>query len=132
MSSLEEPVTFHDPCYLARHNGSVQAPRLALAGAGITVTEMDRSGRTGFCCGAGGGRMWLEEKQGSRVNQNRVDEVAATLGPQGGTVAVGCPFCLTMLKDGIAETGREDQIRVLDVAELVADRVAGRLPRPRA
>ena len=128
----EERVTFHDPCYLARHNGCVEPPRLALSATGLAVTEMERSGRTGFCCGAGGGRMWLEEKLGSRVNQNRVDEVAATLGPEGGTVAVGCPFCLTMLKDGIAETGREEQIRVLDVAELVADRVAGRLPRPRA
>jgi len=118
-----ERVTFHDPCYLARHNGAVEAPRAALAAAGIAVTEMVRSGRTGFCCGAGGGRMWLEEKLGTRVNRNRAAEVDATLGPDGGTVAVGCPFCLTMLKDGVAETGREDRIRVLDVAEIVAARV---------
>lgn len=115
-----EAVTFHDPCYLARHNGETAAPREALAAAGAVVTEMPRSGRTGFCCGAGGGRMWLEEKLGTRVNQNRVDEAAATLGEKGGVVAVGCPFCLTMLKDGVAETGREEKVRVLDVAEIVA------------
>ncbi len=115
-----QAVTFHDPCYLARHNGEVEAPRAALAAAGVAVREMPRHGRTGFCCGAGGGRMWLEEKLGTRVNQNRVDEAAATLGEQGGVVAVGCPFCLTMLKDGVAETGREEKLKVLDVAEIVA------------
>ena len=113
-------VTFHDPCYLARHNGITEAPRGALAAAGIEVAELPRSGRTGFCCGAGGGRMWLEEKLGSRVNQARVEEAAATLGADGGVVAVSCPFCLTMLKDGIAETGREERLQVLDVAEIVA------------
>jgi Fe-S oxidoreductase len=124
-----EAVTFHDPCYLARHNGVVEAPRAALAAAGLPVTELDRSGRTGFCCGGGGGRMWLEEKLGTRVNRNRVDEIAGKLGPAGGTVAVGCPFCLTMLKDGVAETGRDESIKVLDVAELVAARLT---PRPEA
>jgi Fe-S oxidoreductase/nitrate reductase gamma subunit len=113
-------VTFHDPCYLARHNGETAAPRAALEAAGVEVTELPRSGRTAFCCGAGGGRMWLEEKLGSRVNRSRADEVASTLGEEGGVVAVGCPFCLTMLKDGIAEGGHEDRIRVLDVAEIVA------------
>ncbi|HSM92642.1 MAG TPA: (Fe-S)-binding protein [Anaeromyxobacteraceae bacterium] len=115
-----QAVTYHDPCYLARHNGVEEPPRAALAAAGVTVTEMARSSRTGFCCGAGGGRMWLEEKLGTRVNQARVEEAAATLGPTGGVIAVGCPFCLTMLKDGIAETGREETLRVLDVAEIVA------------
>ncbi len=116
-------VTFHDPCYLARHNGIVAAPRAALAAAGIAVTEMARSGRTGFCCGAGGGRMWLEEKLGTRVNRNRMDEAAALLGDPGGVVAVSCPFCLTMLKDAVAETGREEEVRVLEVAEIVAGRL---------
>jgi Fe-S oxidoreductase len=81
---------------------------------------MERNREQGFCCGAGGGRMWLEEKLGTRVNQNRVAEAAATLGPQGGVVAVGCPFCLTMLKDGAAETGNDERLKVLDVAEIVA------------
>jgi Fe-S oxidoreductase len=115
-----QTVTFHDPCYLARHNGVEEAPRRALEAAGVRVREMPRNRRQGFCCGAGGGRMWLEEKLGTRVNQNRVEEAAATLGDAGGVVAVGCPFCLTMLKDGVAETGREEKVRVLDVAEIVA------------
>ncbi|HET9553051.1 MAG TPA: (Fe-S)-binding protein [Anaeromyxobacteraceae bacterium] len=111
--------TYHDPCYLARHNGVAEAPRRALAAAGVQVTELPRSGRTGFCCGAGGGRMWLEEKLGTRVNRSRVDEAAAALGGAG-VIAAACPFCITMLKDGVAETGREEAIHVLDVAEIVA------------
>jgi Fe-S oxidoreductase len=113
-------VTFHDPCYLSRHNGITEEPRAALQAAGVSIREMARSRRTGFCCGAGGGRMWLEEKLGTRVNQNRVLEAAATLGDKGGVVATGCPFCLTMVKDGIAETGNEEKLKVLDVAEIVA------------
>jgi Fe-S oxidoreductase len=113
-------VTLHDPCYLGRHAGELAAPRDSLAAAGVSVLEMPRSGRTGFCCGAGGGRMWLEERLGTRVNRHRVDEAAETLGQRGGVVATACPFCLTMLSDGIAETGREERLRVLDVAEIVA------------
>ena len=81
---------------------------------------MPRNRRQGFCCGAGGERMWLEERLGTRVNQNRVDEAAETLGAAGGVVAVGCPFCMTMLRDGVNETGREETLKVLDVAEIVA------------
>jgi Fe-S oxidoreductase len=125
-SLRETTVTLHDPCYLARHGGEVAAPRAALAAAGVTVTELPEHGRTGFCCGAGGGRMWLEERVGTRVNRRRVDQVADALGPAGGVVATGCPFCLTMLKDGVAETGREDRIRVLDVAEIVASALEAR------
>jgi Fe-S oxidoreductase len=124
------PVTFHDPCYLARHNGIAAEPRAALAAVGIRVREMPRSERQGFCCGAGGGRMWLEERIGTRVNHNRVMEAAATLGPAGGVIAAGCPFCITMLKDGVAELGREDQVRVFDVAELVAQGLPPEAPRP--
>jgi Fe-S oxidoreductase len=115
-----QAVTFHDPCYLARHNGIAAAPREALAAAGVQVREMPRSGRQGFCCGAGGGRMWLEEHLGTRVNRNRVEEVSRTLGDAGGVVAAACPFCITMLKDGAAELGVDEKIRVLDVAEIVA------------
>ncbi len=126
-----EKVTFHDPCYLARHNGITEAPREALAAAGATLAELPRSGRQGFCCGAGGGRMWLEEKLGARVNQARVEEAAQTLGPEGGTLAVSCPFCMTMLRDGVNELGREETVRVMDVAELYAASVSpltGALP----
>ncbi len=117
---LEGEVTLHDSCYLARHNGVTEAPRQALVSLGIKVKEMDRSRTETFCCGAGGGRMWLEEKLGQRVNQNRVDEAAATLGAGGGTVATSCPFCLTMIKDGINETGRGESMQARDIAELVA------------
>ncbi len=114
-------VTFHDPCYLARWNGVTEAPREALrAVPGISLQEMPRNRREGFCCGAGGGRFWLEEKLGTRVNRNRVDEAAATLGEGGGVVATGCPFCLTMVKDGIGDASLEEKLRVLDVAEIVA------------
>jgi Fe-S oxidoreductase len=128
---LERPaelpaVTFHDPCYLARWNGISEPPRAALRAVGAEVREMSRSRRQGFCCGAGGGRFWLEEKLGTRINQNRVAEAAETLGASGGIVATGCPFCLTMMKDGVNETGREDSLRVLDVAELVAMGLPGK------
>jgi Fe-S oxidoreductase len=113
-------VTFHDPCYLARWNGVTEAPREALRSVGIDPREMPRNRRQGFCCGAGGGRFWLEEKLGTRVNRNRAEEAAATLGAPGGVVATGCPFCLTMMKDGLADMGREDAIKVMDVAEIVA------------
>ena len=85
---------------------------------------MPRNGRQGFCCGAGGGRMWLEEHLGTRINQNRVNEAAETLGAAGGVVAIGCPFCLTMVKDGINETSREETMKAMDLAEIVASGLA--------
>ena len=122
-----KPVTFHDPCYLSRHNGVTEPPRAVLeAVPGVTLREMARSRRQSFCCGAGGGRFWLEEKLGTRINQERVREAAETLGPSGGVVATGCPFCLTMLQDGVNELGKEDQLRVLDVAEIVAQGLDGK------
>ena len=116
---LEEPVTYHDSCYLARHNGISEAPRQALVSIGVKIKEMDRSRTETFCCGAGGGRMWLEETIGQRINQNRVNEAARTLGEKG-VVATSCPFCLTMIKDGISETGRAESMQAKDIAELVA------------
>ena len=116
---LEEPVTYHDSCYLARHNGISEAPRQALVSIGVKLKEMDRNRTETFCCGAGGGRMWLEETIGQRINQNRVDEAAKTLGEKG-VVATSCPFCLTMIKDGINETGRGESMQAKDIAELVA------------
>ena len=116
--SVEEQVTYHDSCYLGRHNGVFEAPREALAKIPkLKLLEMPRNRKEGFCCGAGGGRMWLEERIGQRVNQNRVNEAAAT-GAK--IVATACPFCTTMIRDGVNETGRSEALAVFDVAELVA------------
>ena len=81
---------------------------------------MPRNRENGFCCGAGGGRMWMEEHLGTKVNKNRVDEAAAT---NAGLVASGCPFCMTMLADGINETGRTESLKVMDVAQIVESRM---------
>lgn len=112
-----EKVTFHDPCYLGRHNGVIAEPRDALASAGATLLEMDRHGKDSFCCGAGGAQYWKEEEHGSAaVNATRFAEAEAT-GAE--TVAVGCPFCATMMKDANREKGEPMQVK--DVAELVVD-----------
>jgi Fe-S oxidoreductase/nitrate reductase gamma subunit len=114
----DQTVTYHDSCYLARYNDIIEAPREALkAVPKLKILEMPRNGKEGFCCGAGGGRMWLEEKIGQRVNQNRVNEAAAT-GAE--VVATGCPFCLTMIRDGINETDRGEKMVAKDIAEIVA------------
>jgi Fe-S oxidoreductase len=114
-------VTFHDPCYLGRHNKLVDEPRQALQDAGASLVEMPRHGLKSFCCGAGGAQMWKEEEHGSeRVNANRFREAQAT-GAE--TLAVGCPFCMTMLNDARKEANSEMQ--VLDIAEIVAARLEG-------
>jgi Fe-S oxidoreductase len=114
---LDEVMTFHDSCYMGRHNGVYAEPRKDLqAVPGLKLVEMERSQREGFCCGAGGGRMWMEEHLGTRINQNRAKEAVGT-GAR--TVVTSCPFCLTMLKDGISELNVEG-VKVQDVAEVVA------------
>jgi Fe-S oxidoreductase len=119
---VAEQVTFHDSCYLARYNGVTEAPREVLKSVPkLQVIEMPRNRQQGFCCGAGGGRMWLEEKLGERINQNRVAEAAGT---GASTVATSCPFCLTMIRDGINETGREEQLQAKDLAEIVVAALA--------
>jgi Fe-S oxidoreductase len=115
---VAENVTFHDSCYLARYNDITEAPRNVLKSVKkLNIIEMPRNKKEGFCCGAGGGRMWLEEKLGQRVNQNRVNEAAET---GAAVVATSCPFCLTMIRDGINETGREEKLVAKDLAEIVA------------
>jgi Fe-S oxidoreductase/nitrate reductase gamma subunit len=113
--------TFHDPCYLGRHNGLTREPRSVLTSAlGGKPRELARHGLDSFCCGAGGGLMWTEESLGGRVNHLRADEVIAS---GAGLAAAACPFCLTMLRDGLKDKGRED-IRVEDIARIVAERLA--------
>ena len=109
---------FHDPCYLGRHNGEYEEPRAivrrvsrdAPLAAGL---ERERA----MCCGAGGGRMWLEETIGTRINVARVEQLLAA---RPGIIATACPYCAVMVGDGLKALGREDEVRVLDVAELVA------------
>ncbi len=109
-------VTYHDSCYLARHNDVVEGPRELVAAVGRPV-EMARSGKNTFCCGAGGAHMWMEERGGS-INLERVNEAANT---GADTLAVACPFCTVMLDDGVQSAG--EKIRVVDVATLLAERV---------
>lgn len=109
-------VTLHDPCYLGRQNGVVEAPRSSLAAAKVELIEMSRRGTDSFCCGAGGAQMWKEEEAGNeRVSANRVREAVQT---GADTLAVGCPFCMIMLTDAAG-----DQIPVRDLAEIVADQL---------
>jgi Fe-S oxidoreductase len=113
-------IAFHDPCYLGRWNNEYDAPRSALDALSIAGTqrlELPRNKDHGFCCGAGGGRMWMEEKIGTRVNHNRTDEVIAS---GADTVATACPFCTIMLRDGVQDRGVAEKVQVLNVSELVA------------
>jgi Fe-S oxidoreductase len=115
-------VTFHDSCYLGRHNDIFSAPRRVLTAVpGLRQTELPRTGREGFCCGAGGARMFMEEDLGTRINHNRIEEVAASGAEE---VATACPFCLTMLSDAIKETERDNDLKVRDIAEIFAERIS--------
>jgi Fe-S oxidoreductase len=94
-------VTFHDSCYMARYNGVVAAPRDVLGAVpGLELREMEKSGKNTFCCGAGGGRMWMEETRGTRINAERTRQALET---GAATVATSCPFCMVMMKDGLAD-----------------------------
>ncbi len=115
-------VTFHDSCYLARYNGVIAQPRAVLGAVdGLELREMAERGRQTSCCGAGGGRMWMEESRGTRINSARAQQAVATGAT---TVATSCPFCLVMLRDGLAEltTGPDDAgVTSLDIAEILAE-----------
>ncbi|MDP2339680.1 MAG: (Fe-S)-binding protein [Deltaproteobacteria bacterium] len=122
-NKLDEHVTFHDPCYLGRYNKQYDAPREVLYAIGdkSKIKEMERSKEKSFCCGAGGGRMFMEEHIGDRVNVKRTEQAMDTGAT---TVAVGCPFCKVMITDGTKAKDVEEKIKVRDIAELLADRLA--------
>ena len=119
VSSVSQEITYHDPCYLGRHNKVYEAPRELIGAAGAKLTEMPRHAERSFCCGAGGARMWMEEHIGKRINHERVDEALAT---NATTIATGCPFCRVMVTDGVndrqEEAGRSG-VEVLDVAQVL-------------
>ena len=110
----EKKMTYHDPCYLGRHNQIYAPPRELLEASGCDVEEMPRNKERSFCCGGGGGRMWMEEKLGTRINLNRVDEAIETGAAE---VAVACPFCRIMVGDGVV--ARQSDVEVLDVAQVL-------------
>ena len=114
-------VTYHDSCYIGRWNGVYDAPReilqAATRGKG-SFQELTRNREHGFCCGAGGGRMWMEEEPEKRVNLNRAKEIAQS---GADAVAVACPFCNTMLSDGMKAEGKDESIAVMDLAQVIAE-----------
>jgi Fe-S oxidoreductase len=115
---VKTSVAYHDSCYLGRYQGIYDAPRDVVRSIpGATLVELPRNRSRGVCCGAGGARFWMEEKIGERINVHRAKEAVAA-----GTDTVGsnCPFCLTMLKDGVAALGKDESVRTLDLAEIVA------------
>jgi Fe-S oxidoreductase/nitrate reductase gamma subunit len=112
--------TYHDSCYLGRHNGIYTTPRSLITAAGGKISEMDKSLDQSFCCSAGGGRIIAEEKLGSRINIKRVQMAAET---QADVLVSNCPFCLTMFEDGVKGAELEEQLRPRDIAEILAERI---------
>jgi len=120
MSRSSKVLTYHDPCYLGRHNQVYSPPRELLKASGVELVEMPRNQERSFCCGAGGGRMWMEEKIGTRININRVEEAIATGAEE---IAVACPFCRVMVTDGA--TAKAPDVEVMDVAQALLRSVKG-------
>jgi Fe-S oxidoreductase len=116
---VNKKVAYHDPCYLGRHNGIYDAPREVISRAtGKGSVEMERYRGDSFCCGAGGGRMWMEEHLGTRINLARVSEALDT---HPDTVCVSCPYCMTMFEDGLKAKNADEKVKVFDIAEFVAN-----------
>jgi Fe-S oxidoreductase len=121
VTPIEDKLTFHDPCYLGRHNQVYAPPRELIATLpGVEYAEMPRSKEKSFCCGAGGARMWMEEKLGTRINNNRTEEALATGADR---IAIGCPFCKVMLTDGLNAAKHDgkasEDVEVVDIAQML-------------
>jgi len=121
-------VAYHDSCYLGRYNDVYDAPRETLKRSlpVVTLVEPPRNRSRGLCCGAGGGRMWMEEKEGKRINVERTEELLAT---GADVLAVACPFCMTMIRDGVA--AKDSDVPVYDIAEVVAGQLTAPSASPR-
>jgi Fe-S oxidoreductase len=126
--AVAHTVTYHDSCYLGRWNGEYDAPRQVLQAIPNEggLVELGRQRQHGFCCGGGGGRMWMEEHIGTRVNRNRTDEILAS---GADVAAVACPFCTIMISDGVKDAGAEERMQVLDLSELVLKSLPPKLIR---
>ena len=121
--AYEGTVTYHDPCYLGRHNRVFDEPRNVLdAIPGVTTVEMGRCREKGFCCGAGGARMWMEETIGKRVNMDRTNEA---LGTGADIISTACPFCMIMLDDAVKANGRDEEVTVMDISQVVERSLQG-------
>ncbi|MFL3026258.1 MAG: (Fe-S)-binding protein [Candidatus Neomarinimicrobiota bacterium] len=122
-ASFDEDITFHDACYVGRHHGEYDAPREVLQSVlseNASIVEMPRNKEESFCCGAGGGNMWYEIKQGKRINVERFEEAIETGAKK---VATSCNFCMIMMEDGRKVTGQDQNMEVFDIAELIAERI---------
>ncbi len=116
-------ITYHDSCYLGRANGIYEAPRDVLRSIDGQLVEMKRSRQNGLCCGAGGAQMWKEDEPGEkRINTERTDEA---LSLNADVIAVNCPFCLTMMTDGVTSREKQDEVMVYDLSELIVRQLAG-------
>src|SRR5690606_13786920 len=124
VAPVAQDVTYHDPCYLGRHNKVYTPPRELVGASGANLREMPRHADRSMCCGAGGARMWMEERIGKRINLERVDEALGTAPPK---IATGCPFCRVMLTDGLTsrqnEKAASESVEVVDVAQLLLSAV---------
>ena len=120
-ATLDERIAYHDSCYLGRHNDVYLAPRKVIGSiGGVEVVEMPRNGTRGLCCGAGGARMFMEERTGKKVNIERTEEA---LGTGADRIAVACPFCMIMLDDGVKEKGADEEVKVSDISMVLLEAI---------
>jgi Fe-S oxidoreductase len=119
-------LTYHDPCYIGRYNDTYNEPRRVLTVLnGNGITEMERNRNKSFCCGGGGGRAWMEEKVGTRVNQTRINQALET---NAEVVAAACPFCITMFEDGVKGVEAEEKLKIEDISEILAQAIESKEP----